>query len=78
MWLGEQITERGIGQGISLIITVGIIAGLPGGVTNTAGRPLRGNTRACTSRNTDRTHYCSCYGHCLYHALCPEDSRTIR
>ncbi len=32
MWLGEQITERGIGQGISLIITVGIIAGLPGGV----------------------------------------------
>ena len=34
MWLGEQITERGIGQGISLIITVGIIAGLPGGVTN--------------------------------------------
>ena len=33
MWLGEQITERGIGQGISLIITVGIIAGLPGGVS---------------------------------------------
>jgi len=33
MWLGEQITERGIGQGISLIITVGIVAGLPGGVT---------------------------------------------
>jgi preprotein translocase subunit SecY len=29
MWLGEQITERGIGNGISLIITVGIIAGLP-------------------------------------------------
>ncbi|MCE2415325.1 preprotein translocase subunit SecY [Candidatus Poribacteria bacterium] len=34
MWLGEQITERGIGQGISLIITVGIVAGLPGGVTS--------------------------------------------
>ncbi|RKY61705.1 MAG: preprotein translocase subunit SecY [Candidatus Latescibacterota bacterium] len=29
MWLGEQITERGIGQGISLIIFVGIIARLP-------------------------------------------------
>jgi len=29
MWLGEQITERGIGNGISLIIFVGIIAGLP-------------------------------------------------
>jgi preprotein translocase subunit SecY len=30
MWLGEQITERGIGNGISLIIFVGIIARLPG------------------------------------------------
>ena len=32
MWLGEQITERGIGNGISLIIFAGIIIGLPGGV----------------------------------------------
>ncbi len=32
MWLGEQITERGIGQGISIIITVGIMAGFPNGV----------------------------------------------
>jgi preprotein translocase subunit SecY len=30
MWLGEQITARGVGNGISLIIFVGIIAGLPG------------------------------------------------
>lgn len=30
MWLGEQITARGIGNGISLIIFVGIVAGLPG------------------------------------------------
>ena len=30
MWLGEQITERGIGNGISMIILAGIIAGLPG------------------------------------------------
>ncbi|MEL7370581.1 MAG: preprotein translocase subunit SecY [Myxococcota bacterium] len=32
MWLGEQITERGIGNGMSLIIFAGIIAGLPGGI----------------------------------------------
>lgn len=32
MWLGEQITERGIGNGISLIITAGIVASLPGGM----------------------------------------------
>jgi preprotein translocase subunit SecY len=35
MWLGEQITERGIGNGISMIILVGIIAGLPGAVGRT-------------------------------------------
>jgi preprotein translocase subunit SecY len=29
MWLGEQITQRGIGNGISLLITVGILSDLP-------------------------------------------------
>jgi preprotein translocase subunit SecY len=37
MWLGEQITERGIGNGISLIIFAGIVAGFPMAVTNTIG-----------------------------------------
>ena len=32
MWLGEQMTERGIGNGISLIITAGIVAGIPAGI----------------------------------------------
>src|SRR5579863_4466688 len=32
MWLGEQITDRGIGNGMSLLIFAGIIAGLPNGV----------------------------------------------
>lgn len=32
MWLGEQITQRGIGNGVSLLITVGILADLPGAV----------------------------------------------
>lgn len=35
MWLGEQITERGIGNGISLIIFVGIVANMPSAVYNT-------------------------------------------
>jgi preprotein translocase subunit SecY len=34
MWLGEQISERGIGNGMSLIIFVGIVAGLPRAVNN--------------------------------------------
>ena len=33
MWLGEQITSKGIGNGISIIIFIGIISGLPTGIT---------------------------------------------
>jgi len=36
MWLGEQITERGVGNGISLIIFAGIVAGMPSGIMNSA------------------------------------------
>lgn len=36
MWLGEQITERGIGNGISIIIFAGIVAGIPGAIGKTA------------------------------------------
>jgi preprotein translocase subunit SecY len=35
MWLGEQVTERGIGNGISLVIFSGIVAALPGAVATT-------------------------------------------
>jgi preprotein translocase subunit SecY len=34
MWLGEQITERGVGNGMSLLIFAGIVVGLPRGVTD--------------------------------------------
>ncbi len=36
MWLGEQIAERGLGEGASLIIFAGIVAGIPGGAANLA------------------------------------------
>lgn len=35
MWLGEQVTERGIGNGISLVIFAGIVASIPSAVTTT-------------------------------------------
>jgi preprotein translocase subunit SecY len=35
MWLGEQITQRGIGNGVSLLITIGILADIPGAATAT-------------------------------------------
>jgi preprotein translocase subunit SecY len=42
MWLGEQMTERGIGNGISLLIFAGIVAGLPGAVAHTLGMANNG------------------------------------
>ncbi len=42
MWLGEQITERGIGNGMSLIIFAGIVAQLPGAVIATLGQMSTG------------------------------------
>ncbi len=38
MWLGEQVTERGIGNGISMIIFAGIVAGIPAAIANTLGQ----------------------------------------
>lgn len=42
MWLGEQITERGVGNGISLIIFAGIVAGLPGAIVSTLDKVRQG------------------------------------
>src|ERR1700704_1711697 len=44
MWLGEQITERGVGNGISLLIFAGIVIGLPRGVQQVAERLRSGDT----------------------------------
>lgn len=44
MWLGEQITERGIGNGISLLIFSGIVIGLPRGVQQVLERMRGGDT----------------------------------
>ncbi|MEW6077060.1 MAG: preprotein translocase subunit SecY [Thermodesulfobacteriota bacterium] len=43
MWLGEQITERGIGNGISLIICAGIVARMPAAVANTSRLMITGD-----------------------------------
>src|ERR671917_619921 len=46
MWLGEQITERGIGNGISLLIFAGIIIGLPNGLAQAVEKLRSGDTMA--------------------------------
>ena len=42
MWLGEQITERGVGNGISLLIFAGIVAGLPSAIGQSLGQARQG------------------------------------
>lgn len=48
MWLGEQVTERGIGNGISLIIFAGIVAGLPAALGGTLELARTGEMNALT------------------------------
>jgi preprotein translocase subunit SecY len=43
MWLGEQITERGVGNGMSLLIFAGIVVGFPRGLLDTAQKVARGD-----------------------------------
>lgn len=49
MWLGEQITERGIGNGISMIILAGIVAGIPAAVAGTAELVRTGEMASATA-----------------------------
>ena len=49
MWLGEQITERGIGNGVSLIITIGIVSRLPQSVIELVQMAWNGQTPDGTS-----------------------------
>ena len=44
MWLGEQITQRGIGNGISLIISVNIVSALPGALVQVWNTYISGAT----------------------------------
>ena len=49
MWLGEQVTERGVGNGVSLIIFAGIVAGLPRRVIGTLEQVRNGDMSALTA-----------------------------
>src|SRR5687768_14136478 len=49
MWLGEQITERGIGNGMSLLIFAGIVVGFPSGVIDSVQRIARGELGLITA-----------------------------
>jgi preprotein translocase subunit SecY len=49
MWLGEQITERGVGNGISMIILGGIVAGIPGAIGQTLDQINNGTMTGLTA-----------------------------
>jgi preprotein translocase subunit SecY len=59
MWVGEQITERGIGNGTSLVITIGIVASIPGAIqqTVTMFKPVDGWR---STPSSTRSAWCSC------------------
>ena len=65
MWLGEQITERGIGNGISLIIFAGIIAGLPAAIGKTLEQAREGQLQVFALLIDCSSSCCSCR-HLLY------------
>jgi preprotein translocase subunit SecY len=48
MWLGEQVSERGVGNGISLIIFAGIVVGLPGAILTTIQSVQNGSLNVIT------------------------------
>ena len=48
MWLGEQITERGIGNGISMLIFAGIVAGIPGAIGQALESARQGDLNSLT------------------------------
>ena len=56
MWLGEQITERGIGNGMSLIIYAGIVVGLPRAVLQTFEQMRTGQLGLIRDPVPDRVH----------------------
>jgi preprotein translocase subunit SecY len=49
MWLGEQITQRGIGNGTSLIIMSGIVAQLPSAIAARSNSAVRARCRLASS-----------------------------
>ena len=57
MWLGEQITERGIGNGISMLIFAGIVAGMPGAIWS--------GSRVSSSGRPESVDVDSCFDHCV-------------
>ncbi len=83
MWLGEKITDKGIGNGISLIIMIGIVARLPSSFIFESGTRMNGAggaialiveilifIRCCSWYNTAGTGYTP--GAC---SVCKKDSR---
>ena len=60
MWLGERITDKGVGNGISFIILIGIIARLPGAfIEEFMGRIFVGTGRLGDACNRNRAFVCS-------------------
>ena len=65
MWLGEQVTERGIGNGISILIFAGIVSGFPSAIGQSFEQARQGEISiiATTGDSNAGSHYC---GRCCF------------
>ena len=71
MWLGEQITERGIGNGISLIIFSGIVARMPVCYRSYVDPITLGRNEPISVLRSTRAHGGCCGGYCIYGGRAP-------
>ena len=78
MWLGEQITERGIGNGMSLIIYAGIVVGLPRAVLQTFDQMRTGQLGLLRDPVPDRVHGAGDCGDRLRRARAPAGHGAVR
>ena len=78
MWLGEQITERGIGNGISLIIFAGIVANIPSALSSTIEFVREGGAEYFRCSSYSYTHGCGSCRSNFYGTRASTYSRTIR
>lgn len=78
MWVGEQITARGIGNGISLIIYVGILAEIPAHIAQFLAQGRSGASRPRWCWGSSRWSWWSWRSSCSWNARCARSASSIR
>ena len=73
MWLGERITEKGIGNGISIVLTINIVSRIPSDMSLLYENFVKGQNNC--KRNACSLHHCCDYSVCCGARTYPQRSR---